>query len=257
MKRGKCHLCGNVTVLSFEHVPPQKAFNSLMVMRLDIDRLMARVKSGETTFSEAIDVTEKIYEQKGSGAYTLCQKCNNDTGSWYVNEYVRFTWALYRYCHEVKPGYGITARLPVKPLHVLKQILTMFCSACGAGFAEKTPTLVRYLLNKESRDFPYGIELWAGLFDVNNSMMSRQHGLSGLISEGPEKMIVMSEISYPPFVYVMTVGDTGPPDERLQPIGFMKNFRYDEETELQLNLFTLSVKGPYPGSYESPKATRL
>jgi hypothetical protein len=27
-KNGRCHICGNVGELSFEHVPPEKAFNN-------------------------------------------------------------------------------------------------------------------------------------------------------------------------------------------------------------------------------------
>lgn len=243
-------------MLSFEHVPPQKAFNDARVMRLDIDHLMERMSKGEGGMSELLDGTKEIYEQRGSGAFTLCQKCNNDTGAWYVGEYVKFTRNLFFLCGKIPPGHGATVVTRIKPLRVLKQILVMFCSANGPRFARKQSSLVRYLLNKESRDYPHGIEVLAGLFDVNNSRLTRQHGLSGLISSDNEGPIIMSEISYPPFVFVLTANGSISPDERLQPITFMRDVGYNDEAEIQLNLFTLSVEGPYPGHFaRAPGAT--
>lgn len=28
--------------------------------------------------------------QRGAGKYSLCKKCNNDTGTWYGEEYIKF-----------------------------------------------------------------------------------------------------------------------------------------------------------------------
>lgn len=250
MRFGVCRLCGEERMLSFEHVPPQEAFNDAMVIGLDIKHLMARIERGEASFSDVMTGTKKIYQQRGSGDYTLCTECNSNTGSWYGAEYVDFTRALYRFCGTVAPGSGVSVIIRMRPLRVLKQILTMFCSACGPRFAERQSTIRRYLLNKDSRYYPHGIQLWAGLFDVHHSQLSRQQGLSGLISEGHEDPIYLAEISYPPFVYVMTTEGSNRPDERLQPITFMRDFQYAEAAEIRLNLVTLAVKGPYPGNYE-------
>ena len=31
-----------------------------------------------------------INQQKGAGNYTLCKECNNNTGDWYADEYIKF-----------------------------------------------------------------------------------------------------------------------------------------------------------------------
>jgi hypothetical protein len=75
-RNGKCHVCGKVGKLSYEHVPPASAFNkaaTTVYNALDI------IKSGGLPW-EVDDVQGKIL-QRGIGAYTLCVKCNSFTGS--------------------------------------------------------------------------------------------------------------------------------------------------------------------------------
>src|SRR6267378_1445712 len=73
-KVGKCHLCGTVGPLSFEHVPPKAAFNNRPVIAYGFDEA---IKAGpEQPKGGRI-------RQRGAGAYTLCNRCNNNTGKWY------------------------------------------------------------------------------------------------------------------------------------------------------------------------------
>src|SRR5258705_10110809 len=39
MKTGVCHLCGETAELSFEHVPPEAAFNDQRILESDIHKL--------------------------------------------------------------------------------------------------------------------------------------------------------------------------------------------------------------------------
>jgi hypothetical protein len=72
---GKCHICGTVGKLSFEHVPPKGAFNNKQVVRVGFD---------EAITLGPYDRLKGSIEQRGAGAYTLCERCNNNTGSWYA-----------------------------------------------------------------------------------------------------------------------------------------------------------------------------
>src|SRR5690606_11811805 len=90
-------------------------------------------------------------KQRGMGEYTLCGKCNSDTGAWYGNAYV--AWAqqgmdLAKYTAEA-PSFAYTFR--IHPLQVLKQIVCIFLSANGPEFAGKHPDLVRFVLNKHAQ----------------------------------------------------------------------------------------------------------
>ena len=66
INEGICHICCNYKKLSYEHIPPRKAFNDI------------RVKYKGKTL------------QRGLGGYTLCEDCNNKMGAYYLNEFVTF-----------------------------------------------------------------------------------------------------------------------------------------------------------------------
>ena len=68
-KTGQCWLCGIVGKLSFEHVPPESAFND---QRIFSDSVANILKNRNIRIS-----------QRGARDYTLCERCNNSTGSWY------------------------------------------------------------------------------------------------------------------------------------------------------------------------------
>src|SRR5437899_2089757 len=75
---GHCYLCGVHGRLSFEHVPPESAFNHLSVLRAKVDEYW----EGRTN-----PIPEDRLKH-GFGDYTLCERCNNNTGSWYGAHFV-------------------------------------------------------------------------------------------------------------------------------------------------------------------------
>jgi hypothetical protein len=77
---GRCRICGKDGDLSFEHVPPQKAFNDQRLIAYSVEGWVTKKAAKGRQF------------QGGAGAYTLCRQCNSDTGAWYANEFV--TWSL-------------------------------------------------------------------------------------------------------------------------------------------------------------------
>src|SRR5262245_8203037 len=117
---GKCRICGKEDKLSFEHVPPEAAFNKATVIEYTLESWITKRK------------VKGKQRQGGIGEYTLCGQCNSDTGSWYGGEYV--TWARTAFdilLHiERHPDYfsgktEITVTLRnVYPLRFLKQVVT-------------------------------------------------------------------------------------------------------------------------------------
>jgi len=134
-KIGKCRLCLEEGELSFEHVPPESAFNETRVRQYTMDEWLKT----EGTLGLGGRVS-----QRGVGAYTLCARCNNKTGAWYAKEYVR--WA--------KESLYLLARMPsgaAVPLHIsggyplrfLKQTVAMFFSVNSVEIAEHNRELAR------------------------------------------------------------------------------------------------------------------
>lgn len=137
-KFGICHLCGSSGKLSFEHVPPEAAFNDQRVLEADIHTLI-----GGDLIRELEKPTGK-FNERGAGKFTLCEDCNTSTGGWYARSYIEFARQVFPLCHKVSPGTTVTIQCSIRPLDVLKQILVMFCSASSPSFAQKHPRLVRY-----------------------------------------------------------------------------------------------------------------
>ncbi len=244
---GKCHICGSVGPLSFEHVPPRAAFNDHGVLEAKIESLIGKAFTADTLTEKAVN------NQRGAGKHTLCVSCNNNTGSWFAAAYVAFAKQAMPAAHTNSNDVRRVRGYSIQPLNVLKQILTMFCSACGPNFAEKHPALVRYLLNPESREYPNTrFRIGAALFDVAHSTAARQSGISGRMNSESGKNETFSEISYPPFNFVLSLtGDF--PDSRLVDITWMNEFSHRERSYVFLPLLALSVNTYLPAVYSGKK----
>jgi hypothetical protein len=134
-----------VKKLSFEHVPPESAFNDRRILRAEFQKLI-----------EADDLDHLSYrvQQRGAGAFTLCEKCNSDTGLWYVPAYGDWATQAMSILMATSGRPTLTILYRLFPLRVLKQIVCMFFSVNGPTFQIAQRELVRFVLNKESREFP-------------------------------------------------------------------------------------------------------
>jgi hypothetical protein len=140
-KKGVCCICGTEGKLSFEHIPPRAAFNDNRIFEADIDALM----NGKWT--PGSEPTEGKYAQRGAGRYSLCGKCNNDTGTWYGKAYVDVAKQAMSRLYASSGTMSLAYPYGMYPLRFLKQIVVMFFSACGPGLQERNPNLVRFVLN--------------------------------------------------------------------------------------------------------------
>jgi 5-methylcytosine-specific restriction endonuclease McrA len=95
---GECCICGYIGELTFEHVPPRAAYNDRRVFEAKMENLLG----GEWIPGTA--VTNGRYLRRGAGRYSLCGKCNNDTGAWYGTPYVDFGPGGARVCSGSNPS---------------------------------------------------------------------------------------------------------------------------------------------------------
>jgi hypothetical protein len=103
-------------------------------------------------------------------------------------------------------------------------------------------------LDKEARNLPPD---WRLYIYYNRGSKLRYSGLSAMGNLNTGSVSILSEISYPPFGYVLTVTPGEPPDQRLAEITFFSAFRYADCTTLQVMLPTLETHLFYPGDYRS------
>jgi len=194
---GECYICGAVGKLTFEHVPPAAAFNDRRVFQAKIDQLLG------SDWTPGMPPVRGTYNQRGAGRFSLCGKCNSDTGSWYGRAYVEFAYQAMLLLHRSNGTLSLAYPYRIFPLRVLKQIAVMFFSACGPGLRKSHPELVTFVLDRDRRHVPDDIHLWAYLHDPLSSTSTRQSGVTGraVLGKGHD---VFSEIAFPPFGLVMT-----------------------------------------------------
>jgi hypothetical protein len=125
----------------------------------------------------------------------------------------------------------------------------MFMSTNGAKFQAIQTELVRFVLNKEVKHLPGHTRLFA-FYSIGDR--SRSSGVSGMISGfgSPSSTgFVFSEITFPPFGFVLTF-NSPPPDARLTDISYFGDeFAYNDQRPLWIQLPVLPVYTFYPGDY--------
>ena len=243
-KFGKCHLCSADGPLSFEHVPPKAAFNDRPVVRSAMEDFLA---AGDSP--EALDeITGGVKEQRGLGAYTLCRKCNNDTGAWYGNAYVQWAYQGLRIANYAQTAPSLVHTFNIFPLRIIKMIICMFFSANHDEWSNAWPELVKFVLNKDQKHINPKIRVYA-YFTL--SPRSRQSALVGSFSTGAGGAFsFFSEISFPPWGYVLTV-DSAPPDKRLVDISEFARYSYNDWKPINLRFSLLPIYSRFPGDFRT------
>lgn len=236
-REGICHICRSLGKLSFEHVPPEAAFNHRRLV----------VAGMADLFGRDPDERRGRTQQRGAGAYTLCEKCNSLTGHWYGGAYVDWTAQALEIARAARGRPSLYYGYRLQPLRVLKQILCMFFSANGPEFAGRQPELVRFVKDPERRGLRPDVQVFAFL---TLGSRGRECGLSGMVHFDGGPPVLLSEVSFPPLGFVLCF-DSRPPDPRLVDISFFAKFGYHEKCELHLRLPVLPVYTYYPGDFRS------
>jgi hypothetical protein len=236
---GKCRICGTIGPLSWEHVPPEAAYNDARIVRATQEQMLK---------SELWDGARGNVLQRGSGGFTLCERCNSNTGAWYGSEYAN--WA--------KQGLERLARIPDReehlsfvpfrgrPLRFLKQVVTMFFSVNNDEFASLHPELVRFVLDRSARGIPskYKVELV-----LVRGGLSRGSGVYGTSNLGTGTTEIASEVAHCPFALRLIMGEVR--SERRGAIEHFAQFGPDEEREVWLYTMAGHITTKFPGDYRS------
>jgi len=125
-------------------------------------------------------------------------------------------------------------------------------SATGAGFADKHPDLVKFVLNKHSQYINPKTRIFA-YYSLSPRVRKTGVAASLTLGDGPPR--VMSEFAFVPFGYLMTF-DSQAPDKRLCDITDFNKFSYDDWQEIHARLPILPIYTYFPGDYRD-KATVL
>jgi hypothetical protein len=247
---GTCHICGKVGKLSYEHVPPAKAFNSYPGFMHFGDELLRRGEAFPWEFT-----TKGKQMQRGVGFYTLCEKCNPDTGGWYGGSFVDFIYKGYKF---IMGMGGTNSLLPqtkriinledIYPLRIIKQIITMFFSVNSPVFAKAKPELVKFVKNKTTKGLSrekYGIYIY-----ILRGSLARYAGSVGILAFNQSRIV--SEISCPPFGYVF---EMNPKEEfrsrECEITDFGNLYDFNEKANISLTIPVYESNTPFPLDYRN------
>lgn len=239
---GVCHICGDYTELTFEHVPPEAAFNDRKVIQPKFEDV---IKMDDL---DDLDRLKGMQSQRGIGGYTLCSDCNSKTGAWYGNAFVDWVYQGLQISDYASHAPSLFYTFRIFPLRIIKQIVSMFFSVNPHGFGYANEDLVRFVLNRESKYLKPKFKFY---MCFNLSDRSRQSGVSGMLSlNDGVAMRAFSEISFVPFTYVMCL-DSTPPDKRLVDISFFANYGFNDWKDVQMRIPVLPIYTWIPGDYRS------
>lgn len=263
---GNCRICGTHTKLSFEHVPPKAAFNDCPVVGKHIVDLIN--KDPDYYFHEKGHIS-----QRGAGAYTLCEKCNPNTGAWYGDAFANFAHQSLDILKHAKGCPSLYYPFHIYPLRVIKQIITMFFSVNSDLFRLNHPDLVKFVLNKHERylspdirilvyfnlgphaRFAGGTSISTTEIDPNEVSLDTMDNLLSQYQHDYARSLYSSEIAFPPLGYVLSFG-LEQLDNQLADISFFAEYPYNDWTSLHLKLPVYPVHTWYPGDYRSKKQIR-
>jgi len=240
---GRCCLCGQTARLSKEHVPPQKAFN-------DCDVLMKRID--QAAGPEVKFVPSGQIEQGGHRGYTLCGRCNNDTGGWYAREYVRLVKACAPHAKLANANRIIEMHLDVFPLRAMKEALAIMCSCCGPGFTDKHSGLRRLLLDKANSGIPFPLRLYT--YIMCNSA-GRSTGVAGIaqvsnIDFSTRSARVVAEFAWWPLGLLLAFDQV--PISHATDVSHWLDYSHDDRVTIPISIPCRWVVTPYPLDCRSP-----
>lgn len=249
---GECKLCGCTKELTFEHVPPEKSYNSSSVKKFTGNEAMKLFAGTDGRMPWETEGLKGKIQQRGSGDYYLCKECNNNTGSWYMTEYVKFSHTMGQILlHAITndpPLSMLSVKLePFYPLRVIKGILTMFCDINYGCMGDDS--LRSFLLNKESTNFnskKYSLYMY-----LSKGPMWRIQGVSALGSLNGS-IICLSEISTLPVGFLMITDNTSNRPIPGLCLNDFANFKYDEKATAELiNLPIFEVNSQMPMDFRN------
>lgn len=244
MPEGYCHICGVHGPLSFEHIPPECAFNDRPIF----------LQKAEDIWREGPTFVGGEIQQQGSGRYSLCAKCNNDTGGWYARAFGEWCVSAAEMLDRSGGMSGYLANSQqIFPLRVLKQIITMFFSVNSPTFRERYPDLEDFIRNKEAQylDPRYSVHAY-----LRRKGGMRLMPLARELDIYDGRNSYFTEISFYPLGYVLTI-DSKRWDRRWFDISHFDQYGYKEQRGVPMALPILPTHLPIPGDHRTMEEIQL
>jgi hypothetical protein len=240
---GKCHICGENKKLSYEHVPPKKAFNdkaTTVYKALDI------IEGGGLPWN--VENIRGKNMQNGMGAYTLCIDCNSKTGSRYVNDFIDVSVKSSDSSNITVSGNFKYARIEIYDISLVnfsKQVLAMFASVNSEDFFDAQTDLRELVMNYEETGIDkdkYAIYMY-----MYKGGTGRSSGISAMM-KNDGTLVVSSEFVTIPFGFVLVLNPNREtlPEYGVEITDFLNDYKPSDRANIRLNLPIFEQNSPMP-----------
>lgn len=255
----RCRLCGEERPLTFEHIPPRAAYNRGRVSMLGVEDWLKHDADPDGP------EPRRQIQQRGSGAYSLCEECNNLTGRLYVPELSAWVRsganALFgepdlaaRYRDHARTVYAAMKIQGCKPGRFAKQVATMLLAMSPPELGDRFPGLRRYARDPDALGLPDELELYLVLYAGPRGRYAAgvAQGSGDLLS-GESEVHLIYELAAAPFAYILSVDEKTPVIET----GNITNFAtapIDAIANVSMELIIGYGETPLPLDFRSPAA---
>lgn len=250
MEKGFCHICGKYSNLTFEHLPPQKAYNNKR----------AKVIQGEDILEQFNDTRKPWdfeglkykYSQRGIGLSSLCENCNNITGKWYANEYIKFSNDVLEFIYDKDMREINALRIDLKnfyPLRFLKQVIAMFASTFPDERIKGVEDLKKFILERD-----YNI-LDSEKFRITMYLLKNQRfawtGPNHIVNIGNFKSIKeVASLDLYPLGFEFEFNPSGK-SENLDITQFANTYAYNDKVNMSMTILARERNILYPCDYRT------
>lgn len=238
---GTCRLCLEDGPLTFEHVPPASAFNNRPVY---LKRFEDMIQNGQIRD----DGRKGKTQQRGSGQYSLCDKCNSRTGAWYGPAYMDWAYQGLRHCHHSLAAPSLSFNFNIFPLRVIKQVVCMLLSINTPSFMKRNAEIRAFVLDRERRFLPPEIKIYAY---HTRSRKIRMTGYAVAADFSSSEFNAYGEIAFYPWGYLFCFDGARKVDRRLVDITSFSRYQYNDWKELTFRAPVLPISTMYPADYRS------
>lgn len=233
----KCCICGEKSEMTFEHLPPKSIGNNKPMIEISI----------------LTEEKRNTIRQQGSGLYSLCKNCNNNTGNMYGSEYKKFHESIITTGNRNSVENKYTNELIISPLKVFKEIICMFLSINPAPiFLEKRKILQDFVLSKEEKNFLENLKIYMYIQNEESEINRRNAGMiiGNIINK---KQLLISEFVSDGIGYILSLDqdnncnlvDIVEECSGIYDITFFKNYSIDDEVKIEIATKILKTNCPF------------
>ena len=244
---GKCALCGKECDLSFEHIPPKSAFNSTPIKPVSGITLIS--EKGKNNLPWETKGLQYENQQNGMGLFSLCKACNNSTGAWYGDAYRSFAecGAQLLSSKDLSQYHSVMMKA-LYPLHIFKQIISMFCSINPPTVFDLSD-LRKFVLDKDSNDFnvnKYKLNMY-----FTRSTTKKYNPFSSVINLNTMNGVVVSELVAYPLGFLLYFDPSTEQSYEGFDITSFSNCKYDDVYNVKMPIIVHEVNNWIPNDYRS------